>query len=59
MLVHHPFATKPLPLDLFPFCEEGHFDRESGELVTTPPAMNVGKFFGLPSGWPFFDDDPE
>ena len=58
-LVHHPFASIPLPVGLFPFCEEHHFDRETGKLVTTPRAMSVGEFFGLPSGWPFFDDDPK
>lgn len=58
-LFHHPFASSPLPLGLFPFCEERHFDRETGELVTTPRAMSVGDFFGLPSKWPFFDDDPK
>ncbi len=59
ILVHHPFASNPLPLGLFPFCDERHFDPESGGLVTTPPTVGVGEFFGLPSGWPFFDDDPE
>ncbi len=58
-IVHHPFASNPLPVGLFPFCEEHHFDRETGELVTTPRSMSVGEFFGLPSVWPFFDDDPE
>lgn len=58
-LVHHPFASNPLPVGLFPFCEEHHYDRGTGHFVTTPPAMSVGEFFGLPSGWPFFDDDPK
>ncbi len=57
ILVHHPFASNPLPLGLFPFCEERHFDASTGEMVTTPPTMAVGEFFGLPSGWPFFDDN--
>ncbi len=58
IIVHHPFASNPLPLGLFPFCEERHFDRETGDLVTVAPTMSVGEFFGLPSGWPFFDKDP-
>jgi len=58
ILFHHPFTPKPLPLGLFPFCEERHFDRETGKLVTAPPTMSVGEFCGLPSGWPFFDKDP-
>jgi len=58
ILFHHPFASNPLPLGLFPFCEEHHFDRETGDLVTVGPTMSVGEFFGLPSGWPFFDKDP-
>lgn len=58
ILVHHPFASNPLPLGLFPFCEERHFDRDTGKLVITPRAMSVGEFFGLPSSWPFFDEDP-
>lgn len=57
-LVHHPVASTPLPLGLFPFCEERHFDGGTGKLVTTPPSMRVGDFFNLPAGWPFFDDDP-
>ncbi len=59
IIVQHPFASNPLPLGLFPFCEERHFHRETGELVTAPRAMSVGEFFGLPSGWPFYDDDPK
>lgn len=59
ILVHHPFASNPLPLGLFSFCEERHFNRETGELVTTPSTMSVGEFFGLPSEWPFFDHDPK
>lgn len=58
VLVHHPFASRPLPLGLFPFCEERHFDRETGKLVPASPTMSVGEFFGLPAGWPFFDQDP-
>ena len=58
MLVHHPFAAHPLPRGLFPFCEERHFDDRTGRMVTTPPRMTVAEFFGLPSGWPFFDKDP-
>jgi hypothetical protein len=56
-LVHHPFASHPLPFGLFPFCEERHFN-ETGEPVTRPAIVSVGEFFGLPSGWPFFDQDP-
>ena len=59
ILVHHPFASNHLPLGLFPFCEERHFDASTGEMVTTPPTKAVGEFFELPSGWPFFDDDPK
>jgi hypothetical protein len=44
---------------LLPFCEERHFDPDSGDLVTTPAAMTLGEFFGLPEGWPFFDQDPD
>ncbi len=58
ILVHHPFASHPLPFGLLPFCEERHFDAETGKLVTAPPKMSVGGFFGLSSGWPFFDQDP-
>jgi hypothetical protein len=58
VLMHHPFAEHPLSLGLFPFCEERHFD-EAGHLVTASPTRSVGAFFGLPSGWPFFDLDPE
>ena len=58
ILVHHPFASDPLPFGLFPFCEERHFDANTGKMVTTPPTMTVGEFFDLPSGWPFFDKDP-
>jgi hypothetical protein len=58
ILFHHPFARKPLPLGLFPFCKELHFDRDTGRLVTVAPTTSVGEFFGLPSGWPFFDRDP-
>jgi hypothetical protein len=57
VLVHHPFARRALPLGLFPFCEERHFSREGGELVTISPTMTVGEFFGLPLKWPFFDAD--
>jgi hypothetical protein len=59
ILVHHPFADKVMPRGLFPFCEERHFDPDSGDLVTTPPGMTLGEFFGLPEGWPFFDQDPD
>jgi hypothetical protein len=59
IVVHHPFADKSMPRGLFPFCEERHFDPGSGDLVTTPPEMTLGQFFGLPKGWPFFDQDPE
>lgn len=59
VLVHHPFASNPLPLGLFPFCEERHFDREKGNLITTPPTVSVGEFFGLAPNWPFFDQDPD
>jgi len=58
VIVHHPFASRPLPRGLFPFCEERHFDSVSLQMVTTPPTMSVGEFFGLPRGWPFFDKDP-
>ncbi len=57
VLVHHPFASHPLPRGLFPFCEERHFDSRTGEMVTTPPTVTIGEFFDLPSGWPFFDKD--
>jgi hypothetical protein len=57
ILVHHPFASHPLPLGLFPFCGERHFN-EGGHLVTASPTMGVGAFFDLPPGWPFFDRDP-
>lgn len=58
LVVHHPAASNPLPRGLFPFCEERHFDRQTGEMATTPPTTTIGEFFGLPSGWPFFDNDP-
>lgn len=57
-LVHHPFSTRPLPLGLFPFCEERRFDSEAGELQATAPTTTGGGFFGLPDGWPFFPLDP-
>lgn len=57
-LVHHPYAQNPLPRGLFPFCEERHFDDQSGEMVVTPPSTTLAGFFDLPSGWPFFEDDP-
>ncbi len=57
-LVHHPYAQNPLPRGLFPFCEERYFDDQSGEMVVTPPSTTLAGFFGLPSGWPFFEDDP-
>jgi hypothetical protein len=56
-LIHHPFTQRPLPRGLFPFCEERHFDPESGDLITTPATITLGEFFDLPAGWPFFDDD--
>ena len=55
-LVHHPFAAKPLPHGLFPFCEERSFDGD-GQVVTQPPTTSVADFFSLPSGWPHFDQD--
>ncbi len=58
VLVHHPLARHPLPLGLFPFCEERRFHPETGELQTTTPSTTVAGFFGLPVGWPFFDLDP-
>ena len=58
ILVHHPFASHPLPLGLGPFYEERHFDPETGKLATASPTMSVGNFFGLATGWPFFDQDP-
>ena len=56
-LVHHPFSAHPLPRGLFPFCEELHFDVASGDPVTVPAMSRVTEFFGLPSGWPHFDQD--
>ena len=57
ILVHHPFARHPLPLGVLPFCEERRFNPQTGDLETTAPATTVGGFFGLPNGWPFFDQD--
>lgn len=57
ILVHHPFARHPLSHGLFPFCQERHFD-DAGHLLTASPETGVGAFFGLPVGWPFFDQDP-
>lgn len=56
ILVHHPFASHPLPLGLFPFCEERHFN-ETGDLVTAAARASVGAFFDLSPGWPFLDLD--
>ena len=57
-LVHHPFAAKPLPRGLFPFCEEKRFDTDTGQGLSEPASQTVCEFFGLPTGWPFFDNDP-
>ncbi len=56
-LTHHPFAGHPLPHGLFPFCEERHFD-SAGEMVTVERTMTVAQFYGLPEGWPHFEQDP-
>jgi hypothetical protein len=56
-LVHHPFATRPLPHGLFTFCEERWFDPSTGDLKTRPPTSSMHEFFDLPVGWPFFELD--
>lgn len=56
-LTHHPFAAKPLPRGLFPFCLEQFWD-DGGELVSVPASVTVAEFLGLPNGWPHFDHDP-
>ncbi len=58
IIAHHPFARHPLPLGLFPFCEERRFNPQTGESETTPAADTIGGYFGLPEGWPFFELDP-
>jgi hypothetical protein len=57
-LTHHPFAVHALTRGLFAFCEERYSAAVTGDKVTIARATTVAQFFGLPEGWPHFDQDP-
>jgi hypothetical protein len=48
LLVHHPWAAQPLPVDMLPF-RRLEMDEKAGRVI---PGTSIGEILGLPQPWP-------
>ena len=57
-LWHHPAPDYPVPSAGGGPWRHAVVDPKTGELHIIDPTVSTAEFFGLPEGWPFFDQDP-
>ena len=55
ILIHHPWASKPIPLEIWPLAQQA-LNRET-HYMEERPGKSVRDFIALPDPWPLPDDD--